>query len=61
LGAGWIGTAAAGLIGLIAQYDRLRDRVMGVVFRAALGFGLFAPLWAYVRVMQMHALVSVPA
>lgn len=56
LGAGWIGAGAAGLVGLMSRHDHLRRRVLTVVFRLALGFGLFAPLWAYVRLMQMHAL-----
>ena len=54
LGAGWIGAAAAGLVGLMGRTDRLNHRVASVVFGAMVGFALMAPLWAYVQVMRMH-------
>ena len=61
LGAGWIGMAAGGLVALMGQPDRVKARVGGVALRAAVGFGLIAPLWAYAQIMRVHAMNAIGA
>ncbi len=55
LGAGWIGAAAAGLVGLMRQSDNLPRRLLDLGFRLVVGFTLMAPLWAYVQILYRHA------
>lgn len=62
LGAGWMGAAAAGLIGMLSQpTGNLGMRAVHVVVRAAIGVALLSPLWAYVKIMQFQALGTVHA
>jgi hypothetical protein len=61
LGTGWIGAAAAGLIGLMSRPQPFRRRLAGVAFRAATGFALIAPLWGYVTIMRVHAMGALGA
>lgn len=58
LGAGWMGAAAAGMVGMMSQADRIGARMAHIMIRAAIGIALLAPLWAYVRIMQAHAMAS---
>jgi hypothetical protein len=61
LGAGWIASAAAGLVVLMSKTDRVSRRSLAIALRAAVGFALLSPLWAYVQVMRLHALPGVTA
>jgi hypothetical protein len=61
LGAGWMGAAAAGLVGMLTQPERIGVRMAHIALRAVIAVGLLAPLWAYIRVMQFQALDSVHA
>jgi len=61
LGAGWMGMAAAGLVGMLTRGDRILVRLAHTGGRAAIGVALLAPLWAYVKIMQAHALPTVIA
>ncbi len=56
LGAGWMGGAAAGLVGMMTQADRIGLRMLHIAARAGVGLALLAPLWAYVRIMNAHAM-----
>lgn len=58
LGAGWMGAAAAGLVGMLSQPERIVVRMAHIAVRAAVGVGLLAPLWAYIRLMQFQAMGS---
>jgi len=53
--------AAGGLVALMGQPDRVKARVGGVALRAAVGFGLIAPLWAYAQIMRVHAMNAIGA
>lgn len=55
LGAGWMGAAAAGLVGMLTQTDRIGMRMAQISLRAAIGLSLLAPLWAYVKILNMGA------
>lgn len=62
LGAGWMGAAAAGLIGMLSQPGGgLGMRAAQVLFRAAIGVALLAPLWAYMKILQLQALGTTQA
>jgi len=57
LGAGWMGAAAAGVVGLFSQPGPGAGmRVVHVLVRAAIGAAMLAPLWAYMKLMQIQAL-----
>ena len=47
--------SAAGLVGMMSGSDRALQRVLAIVLRAALGFALAAPLWAYLEIIKRHA------
>lgn len=53
LGAGWMGAAAAGLVGMLTQTDRIGLRMAHIVLRACVGVTLLAPLWAYVKLLSI--------
>lgn len=59
LGAGWMGAAAAGLVGMLSQPERIGVRMAHIALRAAVGVGLLAPLWAYIRIMQFQAMGTI--
>ncbi len=61
LGAGWIAAAAAGLVALMFNPDQAPRRGLAIAFRAAMGFALFAPLWAYIQVMKMPVMGGINA
>ncbi|MBX7249053.1 MAG: hypothetical protein K1X35_08440 [Caulobacteraceae bacterium] len=61
LGAGWMGAAAAGAIGLLSQPERVWLRVTHIVVRLCIGAALLAPLWTYMRLMQMQAMGAMHA
>lgn len=62
LGAGWLGAAAAGLIGMLSQPGgSLGMRAVHVFMRAGIGVALLAPLWAYMKILQLQALGTVQA
>jgi len=61
LGAGWMGTAAAGLVGMLSSPDRLGQRFAHIATRVLVGIALLAPLWAYMRLMQMQAMGTLHA
>ncbi len=56
LGAGWMGTAAAGLVGMLSSPDRIGARLAHIASRTAVGVALLAPLWAYMKLMQLQAM-----
>ncbi|HYE43035.1 MAG TPA: hypothetical protein VEA15_06530 [Caulobacteraceae bacterium] len=53
LGAGWMGAAAAGLVGMLTQTDKIGLRMSHIVLRACVGVTLLAPLWAYVKLLAV--------
>jgi hypothetical protein len=61
LGAGWIAAAAAGLVALMLKTDQAPRRAVAIAIRAAIGFALFAPLWAYIQLMRMPIMPGVTA
>jgi hypothetical protein len=61
LGTGWIGAAAAALVGLMTRPQPFKRRLAGAAFRAAVGLALVAPLWGYVTIMRMHAMGALGA
>lgn len=58
LAAGWLGAAAAGLIGLMSASERALQRMLVVAFRALVGFALAAPLWSYLEIIKRHAAIA---
>jgi hypothetical protein len=56
LGAGWMGAAAAGAVVLTLRPDRIGRRAAAAALRAAMGFALLSPLWAYVQLIRLHAM-----
>ena len=59
LGAGWMGAAAAGVIGLVTMPDRIAHRLGHIVARFFVGVCLLAPLWAYIKLMQMQPIGTI--
>lgn len=61
LGAGWAGSAAGGLVGLLSNPERIGPRMAHVAVRTAIGLGMLAPLWAYIRLMHFQAMGTLHA
>jgi hypothetical protein len=61
LGAGWMAAAAAAFVAMLASQDRLTRRAFAIACRAAIGFALMSPLWAYLQLIRLHVLSGVTA
>jgi hypothetical protein len=61
LGAGWMGAAAAGMVGMLSRPEHIASKMAHIATRAAVGVALLAPLWAYMRLMQLQAMGTLHA
>lgn len=61
LGSGWIGAAAGNLVLLAAAERGLLARLIAGLVQAGMGLALWAPLWAFIRVMKAHSMPTMIA